>query len=243
MPKRSSKKGLKRRWTLENGSLLVMQGDVQKNFTHEIPKEAKVKEPRIVSPMNTRRIIHLIIRRIQSITFRQLVYQIKRYFMSDSSAARSKVKPKKLTESPKNLGKKYLTRVRFELTLRRNAKQVFLLVEVGLILALTHRLRPLGHRALIVVSAAMQYIHSARQQISPSAMRSSREYWSISTYRHVLFLKKCGNNRTGGEFAILLCKKISSRQFIGRKEFKYGINDDFQTLSFGIYILSISVVS
>lgn len=74
MPKRSSKKGLKRRWTLENGSLLVMQGDVQKNFTHEIPKEAKVKEPRIVSPMNTRRIIHLIIRRIQSITFRQLVY-------------------------------------------------------------------------------------------------------------------------------------------------------------------------
>jgi alkylated DNA repair dioxygenase AlkB len=34
---------------LGNGSLLVMQGDTQKNYTHEIPKERKVTEPRIVS--------------------------------------------------------------------------------------------------------------------------------------------------------------------------------------------------
>ncbi|PWN53067.1 hypothetical protein IE53DRAFT_310906 [Violaceomyces palustris] len=48
---------VKKRWTLENGSLLVMQGDTQRNYTHEIPKELKVKEPRI------------------SITFRQLVFE------------------------------------------------------------------------------------------------------------------------------------------------------------------------
>ncbi|PWZ02878.1 hypothetical protein BCV70DRAFT_229290 [Testicularia cyperi] len=46
----------KKRWTLENGSLLVMQGATQRHYTHEIPKELKVKGPRI------------------SITFRQLVY-------------------------------------------------------------------------------------------------------------------------------------------------------------------------
>lgn len=39
----------KHRWTLENGSLLVMQGDVQQRYTHEIPKELKIKAPRIVS--------------------------------------------------------------------------------------------------------------------------------------------------------------------------------------------------
>ncbi|PWN34892.1 uncharacterized protein FA14DRAFT_160305 [Meira miltonrushii] len=44
------------KWTLGNGSLLVMQGDVQKLYTHEIPKEPKIKQPRI------------------SITFRQLIY-------------------------------------------------------------------------------------------------------------------------------------------------------------------------
>lgn len=46
----------KHKWTLANGSLLVMQGDVQRCYTHEIPKQATVKQPRI------------------SITFRQLVY-------------------------------------------------------------------------------------------------------------------------------------------------------------------------
>lgn len=39
----------RKKWTLENGSLLVMQGATQYNWTHEIPKEAKIKEPRIVS--------------------------------------------------------------------------------------------------------------------------------------------------------------------------------------------------
>ncbi|SPO20715.1 uncharacterized protein UTRI_00191 [Ustilago trichophora] len=48
---------VKKRWTLAAGSLLVMQGQTQKFYTHEIPKELKVKGPRI------------------SITFRQLVYQ------------------------------------------------------------------------------------------------------------------------------------------------------------------------
>lgn len=48
-PRKSAEVGEKRKWVLENGSLLVMQGDVQKLYTHEIPKEAKVKEPRIVS--------------------------------------------------------------------------------------------------------------------------------------------------------------------------------------------------
>ncbi|EST09785.1 Alpha-ketoglutarate-dependent dioxygenase AlkB-like protein [Kalmanozyma brasiliensis GHG001] len=47
---------VKKRWTLAGGSLLVMQGQTQKFYTHEIPKELKVKTPRI------------------SITFRQLVY-------------------------------------------------------------------------------------------------------------------------------------------------------------------------
>ncbi|CAO1613970.1 unnamed protein product [Sympodiomycopsis kandeliae] len=44
------------RWTVENGSLLLMQGDTQKEWYHEIPKQAKIKQGRI------------------SITFRQLVY-------------------------------------------------------------------------------------------------------------------------------------------------------------------------
>lgn len=47
---------IKKRWILAGGSLLVMQGQTQKFYTHEIPKELKVKGPRI------------------SITFRQLVY-------------------------------------------------------------------------------------------------------------------------------------------------------------------------
>ncbi|TKY90183.1 hypothetical protein EX895_000181 [Sporisorium graminicola] len=47
---------VKKRWTLAGGSLLVMQGQTQKWYTHEIPKEPRVKGPRI------------------SITFRQLVY-------------------------------------------------------------------------------------------------------------------------------------------------------------------------
>lgn len=40
---------IKKRWTLAGGSLLVMQGQTQKFYTHEIPKELKVKGPRIVS--------------------------------------------------------------------------------------------------------------------------------------------------------------------------------------------------
>ncbi|KAF8596523.1 hypothetical protein BDV93DRAFT_500401 [Ceratobasidium sp. AG-I] len=45
-----------KRWELANGSLFVMQGDTQKNWKHEIPKQPKVTEGRI------------------SLTFRQLVY-------------------------------------------------------------------------------------------------------------------------------------------------------------------------
>lgn len=37
------------RWTLKNGSLLVMQGNCQQEWYHEIPKEQKVKQGRIVS--------------------------------------------------------------------------------------------------------------------------------------------------------------------------------------------------
>ncbi|KAL5637238.1 hypothetical protein ACGC1H_001028 [Rhizoctonia solani] len=44
-----------RRWDLANGSLVVMQGDTQENWKHEIPKQPKVTEGRI------------------SLTFRQLV--------------------------------------------------------------------------------------------------------------------------------------------------------------------------
>ena len=51
---------LEKRWRLASGSVLVMQGDVQRRFTHEIPREPKKsagwERPRI------------------SITFRQLVY-------------------------------------------------------------------------------------------------------------------------------------------------------------------------
>jgi len=47
--------GLKK-WKLANGSLFVMQGDTQRFWKHEIPKEPKIKEGRI------------------SLTFRQLVY-------------------------------------------------------------------------------------------------------------------------------------------------------------------------
>ncbi|KAK0569049.1 hypothetical protein OC861_001291 [Tilletia horrida] len=46
---------LDRKETLANGSLLVMQGDTQELYTHEIPKEPKVKDLRI------------------SLTFRQLI--------------------------------------------------------------------------------------------------------------------------------------------------------------------------
>lgn len=65
----------KKKWALANGSLVVMQGDTQRNWKHEIPKcvaclmrrptphkprrEAKVKQGRI------------------SLTFRQLVYPAK----------------------------------------------------------------------------------------------------------------------------------------------------------------------
>jgi len=39
--------GKRLKWTLENGSLLVMQGETQLNWKHEIPKEPKVKNGRI----------------------------------------------------------------------------------------------------------------------------------------------------------------------------------------------------
>ncbi|CAD6900175.1 unnamed protein product [Tilletia controversa] len=45
----------RKEWTLANGSLLVMQGDTQQLYTHEIPKETKIKDMRI------------------SLTFRQLL--------------------------------------------------------------------------------------------------------------------------------------------------------------------------
>ncbi|GAA5913472.1 alpha-ketoglutarate-dependent dioxygenase AlkB family protein [Sporobolomyces salmoneus] len=45
-----------KKWTLENGSLVVMQGETQAKWKHQIPKEAKVRESRI------------------SLTFRQLVF-------------------------------------------------------------------------------------------------------------------------------------------------------------------------
>jgi alkylated DNA repair dioxygenase AlkB len=48
-PRGSTEKGPRHKWILETGSLLVMQGSVQKTYTHEIPKEPKVKESRIVS--------------------------------------------------------------------------------------------------------------------------------------------------------------------------------------------------
>ena len=47
-----------KKWTLGNGSLFVMQGDTQRFWKHEIPKEPKIKEGRI------------------SLTFRQLVFQM-----------------------------------------------------------------------------------------------------------------------------------------------------------------------
>ena len=45
-----------KKWTLGNGSLFVMQGDTQRFWKHEIPKEPKIKDGRI------------------SLTFRQLVF-------------------------------------------------------------------------------------------------------------------------------------------------------------------------
>jgi alkylated DNA repair dioxygenase AlkB len=45
-----------RKWKLRNGSLFVMQGDTQRFWKHEIPKEPRIKEGRI------------------SLTFRQLVF-------------------------------------------------------------------------------------------------------------------------------------------------------------------------
>lgn len=45
-----------KKWMLENGSLVVMQGTTQQHWKHQIPKEAKVKNSRI------------------SLTFRQLVF-------------------------------------------------------------------------------------------------------------------------------------------------------------------------
>ncbi|KAF9526333.1 hypothetical protein CPB83DRAFT_857932 [Crepidotus variabilis] len=51
----SSVSVLQKRWILGSGSLVIMQGDTQKFWKHEIPKEAKIKGGRI------------------SLTFRQLV--------------------------------------------------------------------------------------------------------------------------------------------------------------------------
>ncbi|KAJ1308296.1 hypothetical protein OPQ81_004010 [Rhizoctonia solani] len=43
---KSASGGIKR-WELANGSLLVMQGDTQKNWKHEIPKQPKITKGRI----------------------------------------------------------------------------------------------------------------------------------------------------------------------------------------------------
>lgn len=45
-----------KRWVLGNGSLLVMQGDTQENWKHEIPKEPKIEEGRI--SLNFRQLVH-----------------------------------------------------------------------------------------------------------------------------------------------------------------------------------------
>lgn len=75
------------RWTIEDGSLLVMQGDCQKEWYHEIPKEKKITTGRIVSVCRCRCSVLLFIYvhfwltddhavfSPQSITFRQLVYE------------------------------------------------------------------------------------------------------------------------------------------------------------------------
>lgn len=55
-PAESAGPVLRKKWILANGSLVVMQGDTQSHWKHEIPKEPKVKEGRI------------------SLTFRQLVF-------------------------------------------------------------------------------------------------------------------------------------------------------------------------
>ncbi|GAK62519.1 DNA methylase [Moesziomyces antarcticus] len=76
-----SSEKVKKRWMLAGGSLLVMQGQTQKFYTHEIPKELKIKTPRIVScrgagpqPHNSRANAIFFSWPSQSITFRQLVY-------------------------------------------------------------------------------------------------------------------------------------------------------------------------
>lgn len=84
---KDGKEEVKKRWTLAGGSLLVMQGQTQKFYTHEIPKELKVKGPRIVSlaapyllPVLAMHLAdYLLLYECltfsrQSITFRQLVY-------------------------------------------------------------------------------------------------------------------------------------------------------------------------
>lgn len=43
------------RWTVEPGSLLLMQGKTQEDWYHEIPKQTKIKDGRIVSPSCARR--------------------------------------------------------------------------------------------------------------------------------------------------------------------------------------------
>jgi alkylated DNA repair dioxygenase AlkB len=71
----SADQGEKHKWILENGSLLVMQGSVQQTYTHEIPKEPKVKQSRIVSDspcIDPDSEADFLL--AQSITFRQLVY-------------------------------------------------------------------------------------------------------------------------------------------------------------------------
>lgn len=47
MSPRKGVKGTKISWVLANGSLIVMQGDTQKNWYHEIPKEKAITTGRI----------------------------------------------------------------------------------------------------------------------------------------------------------------------------------------------------
>lgn len=74
------------KWTVEAGSLLLMQGKCQEEWYHEIPKERKIKEGRIVSMLCAHLLLHKLAMDSspnahdplaflhQSVTLRQLVY-------------------------------------------------------------------------------------------------------------------------------------------------------------------------
>lgn len=78
--KGSSEIGNKHKWVLENGSLLVMQGKVQQTYTHEIPKEAKVKDSRIVSDLHKAT--------VHKLTYLLLVFSRSLFDSSSTDSAR-----------------------------------------------------------------------------------------------------------------------------------------------------------